>query len=309
MNDTALQQQALEWQVVLWSGEVTAAEQRAFEIWLAANEQHQQAWDGLATMQHTLQELRVPAAALLRDKPQATKRRRLLQVLAVGTLAAGMVPLARHTDIWQDWSADHHTHAGEQQHLLLADGSRLSLNTSTAVDIEFNAMERRLLLHRGEIHIAVAPGAHPLFIQTRHGTAQALGSRLNMRVRADETWVSAQEGAARLIPTHGAADYMLASGLQAGFSSHAVTETMPNGAEATWLEGRLVAERMRLGDFLDELNRYRAGVIRCDAAVANMVVSGVFPLPDTDRILESLLQALPLRISYFSRYWVSVHAL
>src|SRR5690606_26775683 len=36
--------EALRWQVVLWSGEATAAEQRAFGHWLAANPRHGEAW-------------------------------------------------------------------------------------------------------------------------------------------------------------------------------------------------------------------------------------------------------------------------
>jgi transmembrane sensor len=40
--------------------------------------------------------------------------------------------------------------------------------------------------------------------------------------------------------------------------------------------------------------------------VAALRVSGVFPLADTDRALASLQQALPVRIHYATRYWVSV---
>ena len=312
MNRTAyarLQQQALEWQVSLWSGEVSAAEQRAFEDWLASSALHQQAWNEVSDMQKKLSALPAQAASLLKEQPQAS-RRRLLQLLGVTAIAGGTLPVMRYSDAWQDWTADHHTHTGEQQRLVLADGSTLTLNTATAVDIAFTPQERRLVLHRGEMYIATSADAvRPFLVQTRHGTAQALGTRFNVRLKSDETRVSVHQGAVMLKPLHQPDAYHLQSGMQAGFSSRQVSMPSPTGSESAWLEGRLVAERMRLGDFLDELGRYRPGMIRYDAQVADMVLSGVFPLPDTDRILQSLLQALPLRMSYFSRYWVAVHAL
>ena len=54
------------------------------------------------------------------------------------------------------------------------------------------------------------------------------------------------------------------------------------------------------------MERYRHGVIRCDPRVADLIVSGVCPLADTDRILASLAAALPLRVSRYTGYWVVV---
>lgn len=63
---------------------------------------------------------------------------------------------------------------------------------------------------------------------------------------------------------------------------------------------------MRLADFLTELARHRPGRIDCDPAVAEQRVSGSYPLVDTDRILEILQSTLPVRVLYFTRYWVRV---
>lgn len=311
-HEARLRQQALEWQVALWSGEVTAEQRSDFDKWLTASDSHRQAWSEIAAIERKLQLIPAQAAELLKDKPDAEKRRRLLQLLGLAAATGGTVPIVRNSDAWQAWVADHHTHTGEQQQLALSDGSQLFLNTSTAVDIEFNSRERRLVLHHGEMYVRTAADAEqpvrPFLIQTRHGVAQALGTKFNVRLKQEETRVSVHEGTVQIQPRLGAG-HRLEHGFQAGFSAHGFTAATPNGNELAWLEGKLVAERMRLGDFLDELGRYRQGMIHYDAKAAEMVVSGVFPLPDTDRILESLLQALPLRVSYFSRYWVSVHGL
>ncbi|WP_029146805.1 FecR domain-containing protein [Methylophilus sp. 5] len=315
-----LQQEALAWQVLLWSGEVTADQQHAFEVWLAMSDAHQQAWSEIEIMQQKLQLVPQATIGLVRHKLPSAKRRQLLQLLGVAVVTGGAVPVVRQSDSWQTLAADYRTHTGQQEKVVLADGSQLVMNTSTSVDIAYSARERKLILHAGEIYISTAPDvvqARPLLVQTRHGTiygaatdgaATALGTKFNVRLKQHETRVSVYEGAVKLQSANGLHDLTIASGRQAGLLEGALSKVSANGNENAWLDGRLVAEQLRLGDFLDELSRYRAGVIRYDQAVANMLVSGVFPLLDTDRVLQSLLQALPLRIDYFSRYWVRVHA-
>ena len=68
----------------------------------------------------------------------------------------------------------------------------------------------------------------------------------------------------------------------------------------------LVVERMRLADFLAELDRYRPGYLRCDPQVADLRVSGAFPLRAPDDVLALLAETLPVRLRSMSRYWVTV---
>ena len=77
------------------------------------------------------------------------------------------------------------------------------------------------------------------------------------------------------------------------------------GSEA-WLQGVLIAERMPLGEVLAQLARYRSGVVRCDPAVAQLPVDGIFQLNDTGKILALLQLSLPIRVSLRTPYWVSV---
>jgi transmembrane sensor len=63
---------------------------------------------------------------------------------------------------------------------------------------------------------------------------------------------------------------------------------------------------MRLADLLDELGRYRAGVLRCHPGVAGLTVSGAFPLRDTDASLRLLQETLPVTVSRLTGYWVTV---
>ena len=117
------------------------------------------------------------------------------------------------------------------------------------------------------------------------------------------------EGTVEIAPRDGDAPLRLRAGQKAVFSRSLVEASAPvDPIDTAWLRGLLVAERMRLADFITELGRYRSGVLRCDPSVADLVISGVYPLDDSDAILQSVAQALPVRIRATTRYWVTVMA-
>ena len=63
-----------------------------------------------------------------------------------------------------------------------------------------------------------------------------------------------------------------------------------------------------LDDFVNELRRYRPGVLRCAQSVAGLKLSGAFRVDDSDTILENLGASLPVKVRYMTRYWVSIEA-
>ena len=71
---------------------------------------------------------------------------------------------------------------------------------------------------------------------------------------------------------------------------------------------RLEVKAMRLDEFVTELARYRSGWIRIDPAVARYRITGVFNTADTDQALRALTNSFPLKITYRSRYWVTISA-
>jgi transmembrane sensor len=47
-------------------------------------------------------------------------------------------------------------------------------------------------------------------------------------------------------------------------------------------------------------------VLRCDPAVADLRLSGTFPLGDPDAILQVIAQTLPIKLRFVTRYWVTL---
>jgi transmembrane sensor len=64
---------------------------------------------------------------------------------------------------------------------------------------------------------------------------------------------------------------------------------------------------MRLSDFAIEINRYRHGTVVCDPLVANLQITGVFSLTDTNRALANMAQSLSLELLYRTNFWVTIH--
>lgn len=209
--------------------------------------------------------------------------------------------------------ADHRTGTGERRRITLPDGSRVDLNADSAMDVAFDAGMRLLILRRGDMVITTGPDTgqavhRPLTVRTSHGDMLALGTRYMVRRRDDATHIAVYEGAVRVRPQiAGGIGTLLPAGSQTHFDVATVAPLEAIHADDdAWTDGLLVARQMRLVDFVAELSRYRAGWITCDPAVADLRVSGVYPLDDSFRALSALPDTLPVRLSMRTRYWVAI---
>lgn len=303
--------EAADWLVQLQSGAATEADHRAIQLWRDRSPQHAQAW---LRAEALLGDLRAVPGNVVSDTFQRlntskrTGRRQALHRLGLFLLAGPAVWTASRELPWQRWGADQRTAIGEQKKLTLPDGTQLLINTNSALNIAFNARERRMNLLEGEVLIITAKDhARAFIVETRHGTARALGTRFTVRITEERSHVAVTEGAVEMLPFHGTHNLILKAGEQGAFSNNATGSARPLDAAAlTWEHGMLVARNMRLADLLTEFGRYRPGVLRCHDEVANLTVSGAFPLKDTDASLRLLQDTLPIRVSSLTRYWVAI---
>ncbi|TAJ59161.1 MAG: DUF4880 domain-containing protein [Variovorax sp.] len=298
----------------LWSSEASDQDRAACEHWRAQHPDHERAWNRLQSFEDKLHALPREAARHALREPVRTGRRRALQLLGLTAAVGGIAAALRGTETWQLAASDHSTRTGEIREIALPDGTRVVLGTATAIDLRFDAHERRLVLRAGEILVTTAPdpaGAHrPFRVHSRQGSVEALGTRFIVRQEAEASRVAVFEGAVAVRPAR-APEAMVRVGAGQGtvfFADRAQAPDAVADSAAAWTRGVLVAEDMRVADFVAELARYRPGVLRCDPEVAELRVTGVFSLRDTDRALENLALALPVSAAYRTRYWVTVRA-
>ena len=307
-----VQQQAAEWLTVLMSDEASEAEHAAWQRWRGADPEHERAWQHIDAVSQRFNGLHRGAAAQAlagtQQKAVNGKRRQLLAWLGV---VAGGGLLAAQTGAWDDLRADYRTATGERREVVLDDGSVLSLNTGSAVNVRFDSKRRLIELLAGEILVTSGHGAGsaaPLEVATREGLVRALGTRFVVRQQGGYSIVEVFDSAVEIRPRDSAgAPLLLAAGRGVAFSRHA--PDAPHAIDAyadAWSRGQLIVDDVTLGDFLAELTRYRPGVIDCAPAVAQLRLSGVFPLADTQRILNMLPNSLPVQVRSRTPYWVSV---
>ncbi|MED5613206.1 FecR domain-containing protein [Janthinobacterium sp. P210005] len=306
----AVARRAVQWWLALQGGDATAAQLQAWQRWRAEEAEHERAWQRIEAVSGQLAGIPPPLASAALAAPAGAQRRRAVRLLTALVVAGGSAAMLRQTPAWQSWNADASTATGERRTVRLPDGGTLVLNTDSAIQLRYDASERAVQLLRGEVLLQTAPDAQqrPFRVHTADGTARALGTRFIVRQHAGFVQVGVLEGAVELRPA--AADgqpCVLRAGEEGSFTRDGVgaAHALDAGAGA-WADGMLVAAHMRLDDFLLELSRHRRGHLGCDPALAHLLVSGAYPLADTDRVLLALVEALPVELHYLTRYWVTL---
>ncbi|BCO31419.1 sensor [Thiohalobacter sp. COW1] len=301
-------EQAAEWFACLQGEEVSATERERWRQWLQASAAHRQAWARVERIDHQFRSLPAQPARQALQAAGRSRRRFLKGVVGLGLVAPvgwlawrQMAPTAGLTRL--------HTATGEIREIELPDGSRLWLNTDTAVHLDYTPALRRLELLAGEVHLATAADPRPLRIDTPYGPASPLGTRFSVRLEEHRARVAVSAGRVAVTPRQGAGTSEIAAGRVRTFTRRQVSASTPlTSQDAAWPRGMLVADNLALGAFLAELERYRVGVIRCDAGVADLKLVGAYPLEDTDRVLAALEASLPVRVTRITPWWVSVQA-
>ena len=318
--DKAVALQAAQWFVLLQSGETTAADRTRWTHWRAADPAHEAAWQRAEQVSGKFGRLPGALSMPVLSRTVRSDRRAAVKALAVLLTAAPAGWLAWRASPAREWLADHRTATGERRELRLADGTRIQLNTATAIDVAYGTTQRLVRLHAGEILIETAPDAvpssdpayRPFIVETAQGRLRALGTRFVVRQHegGDRSQLTVLDGAVEVRPDDARSlRAVVRAGEQAMFSAKAIGEITAAEPDADdWSRGVLRARNMRLHDFLAELGRYRPGVLRCDPAVADLRVSGVFQLRDTGPVLDCVPLGVPVVVLFRTRYWVRVVA-
>lgn len=303
----ALIEQAAEWLVRLDAGE---CQQSEFDAWQQQAPEHARAAQSMLGVMGRFQRVTPgPARAALQA---ATRKPRRRAGTALGLCAALLLPgwlLWQHTPPGY-LLADIRTGTAQWQSRRLDDGSLIRLNGRTAVDVQFDAAQRRLHLLQGEILVDVAADRQrPFIVETRFGRIQALGTRFivqqddqgtRLLMLESKTAVSAPGSQQTLQVSAGQQVYLDAQGIGTA------TALDTRGLEQAWERHQLVAQEQPLADVLEELGRHHSGYLHFDAqALKDLRVSAVLPLDDSPRALRLLSQSMGLTVTQYSP-WVTV---
>lgn len=292
--------EAVTWLTQLMSEDVSQQDKADWQQWLETSAENQRAWQHIATFSSRFSLLDGAAAQRsLSILPDRGRRRLLRSLVGVGVLGASGLGAGALT--WRPWLADYRTAVGEQRHLTLDDGTRLLLNTQTAV----NVRPPQLDLLSGEMMVTTPNGGSSLVLQLPQGGLVAQG-RFSVRLWDSFSDIAVYSGNVSVHSLVSSQAVLIKAGYGGRLGAAGYGGEQRVSAEPGWQQGMILADKMRLDDFLAEVGRYRPGIVRCSPQVAGLRLSGAFPLNNTDGILASLPGTLPVQVSSVSKYFINI---
>ncbi|UII70837.1 FecR family protein [Pseudomonas sp. HN11] len=307
---------AAEWVVRLHAGALTEQEQAELRHWIACDSRHEaalrfaeQTWAALGDVyKEDLVHRQRPTVATM--PARRTKRRRPWQraaAVALVVVVAG-VGWVRGPDVLLHLQADYITEKGEVRTVHLADGSKVELDSASAIRLDYDGVQRRISLLQGSAIFDVAPmvgeETRPFVVQSAGGLTRALGTRFVVEREDDsQAWVGVLEHSVEVAlnatPKKGPSDRVVQEGLAVRYNpQQGIVPLDPlDVARATsWRRGVLIFDRQPLAKVIEQLNRYRPGrVVLTDSTLGDREVSGVFRLDMLDTALATLTQELQVQ--------------
>ena len=221
------EQAAEAWETFQGTDEASPSEHRDFDDWMRRSPEHVEAYLRVFRTMHTLrsQDIRwpdTPAETLIRearsymDRPVTTLReesperfdspqRRFARARLAFALAATLFAAIAVAWFIMMSPQTFETRFGEQRFVRLDDGSGVTLNTASRIEVRFQKGHRFIRLVRGEALFEVAHDpVRPFDVYTGKTILRAVGTRFNVDMRADRTTVTVLEGVVSL--KHGAGE-------------------------------------------------------------------------------------------------------
>jgi transmembrane sensor len=214
------------------------------------------------------------------------------------------------------------TAVGEQRTLILSDGTKVTLNTNSALTVHYTNTERRTHLERGEAMFEVARNPRrPFFVQAAGEQVRVLGTTFIVRLdpvagRLDpwpKVAVTLIEGRVE-VESHSGSDVPQVSVLKPGqratlresvplamkqrSASHWTVDEPKLLAVAAWRRGDVVFDDVSLGEAVAELRRYGGPEVKfSDPSISDLRVSGVFGLHDITESLRAMAELHHLELA------------
>lgn len=320
----SIPEQAAHWWVVLRDGDASAAEKREFAEWAAQAQERVEAILRVARVHKALSRAQVrwpavPAEKLIRDAMAAPEeivlplpQRRIRApeprrppALGIAFGFAAAVLLAAGVG-WYTLTRPEQfqTQVGEQRSVMLADGSRITLNTASRIEVRLSEDRRVIDLVEGEALFEVAHDVQrPFDVRAGHVVVRAVGTQFDVDRRAARTVVTVAEGRVAVTapgassgqsPVLSGGDRVVVDSAGIGQVEHGV-----NLAEtAAWTQRQLIFRNRPLGETAEEFNRYNLAHVEIRSpTLQGREVTGTFRTDDVASFV-SLLAGIPgVRVS------------
>lgn len=287
----------------LWNW--TGVEQIALDAWLAESDTHHIAYLRQCAVWNAtgrLAALRVP----IRPRPPSAKVGRWLFLRPAAAVAlVAVIGTASFAYFRGAADAIYETPVGGHEIITLRDGTRIELNTNTALKLGHGA-DRRVTLLRGEAYFDVHhDSTHPFTVTASTYRVTDLGTKFSIRASSGEIRVSLLEGSAVVAPLEGAqsaksailwpGDVVTASARKFTLNKEPIARIATGLA---WRHGQLTFKDTTLAEAVAEFNRYNAKKIQLsDTEIGRLKINGTFQAENSELFAASVQELFGLRNS------------
>jgi transmembrane sensor len=307
LNDI-IDEKAVEWFIRLRADNVTLNEKIAFNHWLEEDVRHSNAFydiciiwedeDLLRTLKKSAQKYNI-----------APKPRKKLFPLALAASVLLVVGVLWHTQ--RLLGADQISAVGERKTIQLEDGSTAMLNTDSAVAIHMDKGQRLVELLKGEAYFDVKPNLdRPFVVRSDHSTTRVLGTQFFVHRSSDSDNVSVVSG--RVEVSEGLnwkKPVVLRDNESVTVFDNQIgqPQKIASTLATSWINGFLVYNNETLESVINQINRYRSGIIVFkDDSLRTLRINGRLSLREPHDMLRVLQKTMDLKMTFLTDWVVIV---
>lgn len=325
---------AARWAVRLDGDNVSDEDRRAFAAWRDQSPENAEAYQRASAAMQVFdaapddQNLDAMRRAALRYQPERSFFGSKAIAAGIAVLAIGLTALiaifggpnlfkpAPVASLYEKGAADYVTRRGEKLDVTLPDGSAVTLNTDTDLDVVFDGRHRKVEILRGQAFFNVAKDPlRPFIVVAGEKQIVAVGTAFDVRLDRQRVEVLLVEGrvvvedvtpadSALPVVQPAKASIQLDAGQALVATDKEVIRTAAQDAERLlkWRDGLIEFDNTTLAEAVAEFNRYSTLRVEIeDPALMELPISGVFRTNSHRRFLEAVVALHPIQIEYRGR--------
>ena len=311
-HDEAIRQAAVRWYMRMREAAPDAPERTTFEVWLMTDRRHQAAYQMVeSTMEDfsSTERLKALSSAMSQKQyfEQSARRKKLSKLgsgLAVMLLCVGLGFFGRSQ--YAQWQAlplstqVHTTSVAQLSKQTLADGSVITANANTTMEIVYYRHQRLIKLSRGEAIFEVTKDTQrPFVVETPQAKVTVLGTRFAVNQLSKKVRISVDHGRVQVERADGSEQTLIlhngeVAEIEQAAAPHKVNR---NAADSfSFISGRIVFDRADMFEVADTLSRYRNPPVHAAFAVEAPKVNAVLKISELERFISTLSQSVPVTV-------------
>ncbi|WNO08037.1 FecR family protein [Teredinibacter sp. KSP-S5-2] len=301
ISDKHITAQAEQWFIKLQSDKLTEAQFSEFKNWYNSDQTHQLEFNRIEKDWSTISRYTNQQSYQTYKNQHRNSQKRQYYYKAAAGLCVLLIGLSVffHFSFEQTQSKLYQTHVGEQASYTLTDGSRVTLNTNSQLEVSFEQSLRKLSLISGEAYFRVAKDkSRPFQVSLSSGLVTALGTEFSIKVDKHNASVVVTEGTVKVeerkTPSnHQPESKQLTVNDSVSFTSRGLGKVTKNINDnlVSWKEKFLVFDSRPLEEVISELNRYLPYSISItDKLQRTILISGTVNLDNPETALRTLLK-------------------